>query len=59
MKKETNEHYTVITADEGKIFADLEGNIVAKEIYIGNIDSPDNYVEIDEPEPMIEEKQEK
>jgi len=50
MKITTDEHYTVITADEGKIFADLEGNILAKEIYLGNIDHPDNYTEIDEPQ---------
>ena len=50
MKITSTEHYTVITADEGKIFADLNGNIIAKEIYLGNIDSPENYTEIDEPE---------
>jgi len=50
MKITTDEHYTVITAEEGKIFADLTGNIIAKEIYLGNIDSPENYIEIDDPE---------
>jgi len=50
MKITTDEHYTVITADEGKIFADLEGNILAKEIYLGIVDFPENYTEIDDPE---------
>ncbi|MDR0295982.1 MAG: hypothetical protein LBH91_07380 [Prevotellaceae bacterium] len=53
MKVTTDKHYTVITADEGKIFTDLNGNIVAKEIYLGNIDMPENYTEIDEPDAEI------
>jgi len=50
MKIEKNEYYVTITADEGKIFADKEGNVVSKMLHLGNIDSPENYDEIDEPE---------
>jgi hypothetical protein len=50
MKIETNEHYTVITADERKIFADKDKNIIGKELILGSIDSPDNYVEVENQE---------
>lgn len=39
-----------LTAEEGKIIARKEDNeIVGKVLYLGNVDSIDNYVEIDEP----------
>ena len=39
-----------ITAGEGKIFASKEtGEIVAKTLYLGIVDSADNYIEVDEP----------
>ena len=50
MKIETNEHYTVITADEGKTFArKADGEVVAPEIILGCLDAPENYMEIDIP----------
>jgi len=49
MQIDKQENYTVITADEGKVLADKEGKVVGKELYLGNIDSPENYVEVDEP----------
>jgi len=54
MKISKQKNYTVITAEEGKIFTDKQGNIVGKELYLGNIDSPDNYVEVEEIEKMEE-----
>jgi hypothetical protein len=52
MKTEVNEHETtVITADDGMMIMRKEdGAIVGKIAYLGNIDSPENYTEIDEPE---------
>lgn len=43
MTKENNK----ITADKGKTFTDKEGNIVGSVLYLGIVDSADNYVEIE------------
>jgi len=48
MQINVTDNYTVITADDGKIFADKEGNIIAKELYLGKLDSPENYTEVED-----------
>jgi hypothetical protein len=51
MTKETTELIKII-ADEGKVFQHkFSGEIYGSEIYLGSIDSPDNYIEVDAPEP--------
>ena len=46
-----------ITADEGKIFAlKSTGEVVANQLWLGVNDSADNYVEVDEPEDVEQEK---
>lgn len=40
-----------ITADSGKVFQNIAtGETHGNTIYLGDIDSPDNYIEIDVPE---------
>jgi hypothetical protein len=55
MKVEQTEYFTIITAEESLILADKNGNPVGKQLYLGNIDSPDNYIEIDAPEEGTED----
>jgi hypothetical protein len=41
---------TKITASEGKTFASKEtGKILSNQMYLGSVDSLDNYTEVDEP----------
>ena len=59
MKRETNEYYTTIYADEGKTFKHKEdGEIIGRMIILSKIDSADNYIEVDIPAEPEDEKDE-
>jgi len=47
-----------ITAADGKILANKDGDIIGTRIYLGKFDAPENYVEIDMPEDYVEDMQE-
>lgn len=59
MRVEKQELFTVIYADEGKVFRDKNNEVVLSSIaYLGKEDSPENYEEIEkliEPDEPIEE----
>lgn len=59
LRVENQDLFTVIYAEEGKVFQDKESGVIISDIaYLGKEDSPENYIEIEMPVEVISDEQE-